>query len=221
MDSIYIMPLILRAIFPFLIALSSMTVSAAACLEDKNPAPSEISDAVHTRFVKGLSDMKMETFVTRYCGLKGEDRGFAEKLFGSAYEGLDQDEEFTLLRMSIMVPDIEESVNWVIENARLKEDGDEWESISLKRFVTNVRTRFPATRSVLDGAYLNRIEALFQSAVDAIRNNEDAADRKISEVDAKIADYEKQIDELRWRVESLKDERRDYRVMRQTLEAEQ
>nr|WP_319483131.1 hypothetical protein [uncultured Cohaesibacter sp.] len=163
----------------------------------------------------------METFVTRYCGLKSEDRGFAEKLFGSAYEGLDQDEEFTLLRMSIMVPDIKESVDWVIENARLKEDGDEWESISLKRFVINVRTRFPATRSVLDGAYLNRIETLFQSAVDAIRNNEDAVDRKISEADSQIADYEKQIEQLRWAVESMKDERRDYRVMRQTLEAEQ
>ncbi len=215
------MQLISRVFFPFLIALSSLTVPAAACLEEKNPAPTEISDAVHTHFVKSLSDMKMETFVTRYCGLKSEDRGFAEKLFGSAYEGLDQDEEFTLLRMSIMVPDIKESVDWVIENARLKEDGDEWESISLKRFVINVRTRFPATRSVLDGAYLNRIETLFQSAVDAIRNNEDAVDRKISEADSQIADYEKQIEQLRWAVESMKDERRDYRVMRQTLEAEQ
>ncbi len=215
------MSLFIRRFLTSLSIFLLSTFSAFACLDQQNPAPNQVSDALYVHFVDELKAMQMEPFVVRYCGLTAADRTLALRIFGSAYEGKEEEEQFTLLRMAIMVPDIAENVTWVAQNARIREDGEDWESVSIKRFVKHVRTRFPASQTVLDDAYIASVNALYKSAVEAIHSNESAADRKISQANKQIADYEKKINELKWQIEALKDERRDYLVMRQTLEAEQ
>ena len=211
----------LRRFLTCLFLFSLSTLSVQACLNESNPASEIVADDLYRQFSTDLEAMGMETFVARYCALLPKDRVTAIRIFGSAYEGLNKEDSFTLLRMAIMVPDIEENVAWVAGHARIREEGDDWESVSIKRFVSHVLGRFPATREVLDAGYMERIDQLFEAAVSAIRAKETAADKNIDQAGAQIADYEDKIKELSWKIEALKDERREYRVMRQTLEAEE
>ena len=215
------MPNLLRSIVSTLFIVASLTASAFACPDDRNPAPSEVSDSLYANFMEELNSMGMQSFTDRYCALNADERALAVRIFGSAYENKNKDDRYTLLRMAIMVPDIAENVAWVAENARIREEGDDWESVSIKRFVSHVRNRFPKTRSVLDDAYLTQMDELYQRALDALRQKEQDAEHRIDQAETTITDYEKQIEELRWKIEKIKDERRDYRVMLQALETEQ
>ncbi len=215
------MPFIMRSLVASLFLLLSLTASAFACLDEGNPAPDRVDDALYGRFVADLEKMGMENFVTRFCTLNANDRALAIAIFGSAEKQDNPEDQFTLLRMAIMVPDISENVAWVAKNARIREEGDDWESISIKRFVSHVRTRFPQTQTILDDEYLAKMNALYQAAVEAVKKKEQAADQEIEKAKAEIEAYEKKISDMKWEIEGLKDERREYRVMRQTLEAEE
>ncbi|WP_394704373.1 hypothetical protein [uncultured Cohaesibacter sp.] len=212
---------IMRSLVASLFLFLSLTISAFACLDEGNPAPDRVDDALYALFLADLEEMGMDNFVTRFCELDTEDRTLAIEIFGSAQKQETPEDQFTLLRMAIMVPDISENVAWVAKNARIREEGDDWESISIKRFVSHVRTRFSQTQTVLNDDYLAKMDALYQAALEAVQNKEQAADQDIEKAKAEIDAYEKKIADLKWKIEGLKDERREYRVMRQTLEAEE
>lgn len=210
----------LRFITPFLLFLAFLPVPAQACLDEGNPAPVIIGEAAFISFKDNLTAMKRADFVERYCRLEKEDRALAIRIFDSAATKKSNEDRMTLLRMAIMVPDIEENLRWVAENGRVREEGEGWESVAIRRFVMNVRMRFPQTQSVLDKAYLGKIELIYAAALGAIREKEIKADQQISSAKDKIAEYERKQAKLRYDIEQYRQERRLSHVMQHQLESQ-
>ena len=209
----------LKSLLPALalIALGSPAF-ATSCFTDVPTSP-EMTPAAFTSFQDQLEAMDNASFVERFCSLAPEEKGFAIRIYQSAYEGLEPDRQQHLLRASIMVPDIEQNLKWVAENGTMQqEDEGEWESIGIARFVKNLRLQFPDVYAVLDDAYFDKIRSTYRKAHDLIVQRENDAARKVSNARDEIKAMEKKISELRSAINGYKEDLRNQRVIRHELE---
>ncbi|WP_319530219.1 hypothetical protein [uncultured Cohaesibacter sp.] len=200
-----------------LIAFSSPAF-ATSCFTDVPSSP-EVAPAAFTSFQDQLEAMDNPGFVERFCSLLPVEKGFAIRIYQSAYEGLAADRQQHLLRASIMVPDIEKNLAWVAENGTIRqEDEGEWESIGIARFVKNLRLQFPDVSSVLDDAYFDTIRATYRKAHDLIVERENNAARKVVDAEDEIEAMQQRISELRSAISDYKEDLRGQRVIRHELE---
>lgn len=198
-----------------------LALSISACLTlPAMSCPDEIDlsdvkpEQTASSFENNLKDMQNPGFVKSYCSLSPSEQDFAIQIYDSAYEGLDAERAQTLARMAIMIPDIEENLAYVAQNGIIREVDDSLESIAATRFTSMVRQQFPQTSTVLDDAYLAKLDALYEQAYTLIAGRELAANKQIDDAKDEIARLEKKISDLK---EQISDSREDGRAQRMLL----
>lgn len=195
-------------------------LSAQACLDADALVSEGVDRATAQALLSDMKAMKLGEFTDRFCSMDYEHRIFTTKIYGAAYSELEAADRQTLLRMAIIAQGMAAHVAYIADFGELKVVDDEWESTAILRFLQYLRTQFPATKSLLDEAYMTRMEALFQKALDHVKSREQEEDRKIDEARNKIADLENQKAHLLDAIEAMKDKRLGFRGMRQELEAQ-
>lgn len=178
-----------------------------------------IEQATARAFIDDMEAMKLGEFVARFCAMDKKHQILAVRIYDTTFSTLEAEDRQTLLRMAIIAQSMAAHVAYIVEHGELRSVDDEWESTAILRFLHYLRTRFPTTKSLLDEAYMTRMDKQFQKALNHVKKREQEEDHKISNARDRITELEKQKTELLDAIEGIKEERLKFRGMRQELEA--
>lgn len=207
----------MKRLLIFALSLLPIATPALSCLDDLSSLE-EVPKEVVTDFSVALDGLNNKAFRKKFCAFEAGDKQLSLRLFGSASHAVEGKERATLVRLSIMIPDIRENVVHVSQTGEIREVDDEWESIGIMRLIEHMVVRFPTSKSILSEAYIAETQALFDAALEAVAAREDKSDEEITLARQAISAHEREIKELMGQIQALRDKRRKYRTMRQELE---